>query len=63
MVTIQVSCQSVSDFYHTEGSEESVRPHNESNQSDSSSHQHPINSHAFRLSKYSCPVHLRKPLH
>ena len=35
MVTIQVSCQSVSDFYHTEGSEESVRPHNESNQSDS----------------------------
>ena len=24
MVTIQVSCQSVSDFYHTEGSEESV---------------------------------------
>lgn len=47
MVTIQVSCQSVSDFYHTEGSEESVRPHNESNQSDSSSHQHPINSHAF----------------
>ena len=34
MVTIQVSCQSVSDFYHTEGSEESVRPHNESNQSD-----------------------------
>ena len=63
MVTIQVSCQSFSDFYHTEGSEESVRPHNESNQSDSSSHQHPINSHAFWLSKYSCPVHLRKTLH
>lgn len=32
MVTIQVSCQSVSDFYHTEGSEESVRPHNEISQ-------------------------------
>ena len=63
MVTIQVSCQSVSDFYHTEGTDESVRPHNESNPSDSPSHQPPINSHAFWLSKYSCPVHLRKTLH